>query len=316
MSKLHHIARARRLYERTREEHFALGAFNIDNQETLVAIMRAAAAKQSPVLIQLSAGEVDAIGLANARCLVDNYRHEFGVEAYLNLDHAPSVDAAKAGIDAGFEFIHIDFSQAKKDASLKEIIAATKEVVAYAKTTGALVESEPHYFGGSSNVHDEVIDYDTVRKTFTVPGEAKAFIEETGIDTYAVAIGNLHGTYPVPKQLDLDLLEAVVAAAPASSHFSLHGGSGTPEDQFEGAVARGISKININSDMRKAYRTALEQTLAANPREYAVVKLMPAVIDAVQAVVEAKIDCFNSAGKATSHGHITSHGPADQEAFN
>ncbi len=316
MSKLHHIAAARRLYQRTRDEHFALGAFNIDNQETLIAVMKAAAAKQSPVLVQLSAGEVDAIGLANARCLVDNYRIEFGVEAYLNLDHAPSVAAAKAGIDAGFEFIHIDFSQAKKDASLTEIIEATKEVVAYAKTTGALVESEPHYFGGSSNVHEEAIDYETIRQTFTVPSEAKEFIETTGIDTYAVAIGNLHGTYPVPKQLDLELLEQVVAAAPVGAHFSLHGGSGTPAEQFEGAVTRGISKVNINSDMRKVYRNILEKVLADNPHEYAVVKLMPTVIAAVQAVVEAKIDCFNSAGKSQSHGHVAAHGPVDQEAFN
>lgn len=316
MSKLHHIAAARALYQRTRGEHFALGAFNIDNQETLIAIMRAAAAKQSPVLVQLSAGEVDAIGLTNARCLVDNYRTEYGVEAYLNLDHAPSVAAAKAGIDAGFEFIHIDFSQAKKDASLAEIIAATKEVVEYAKTTGALVESEPHYFGGSSNVHTDAIDYDTIRQTFTVPSEAKAFITETGIDTYAVAIGNLHGTYPVPKQLDLELLAEIVAAAPAAAHFSLHGGSGTPAKQFEGAVTRGISKVNINSDMRKAYRMTLEKVLAANPTEYAIVKLMPEVIAAVQAVVESKIDSFGSAGKTTKHGHVAEHNSIDQEAFN
>src|SRR3569623_1482004 len=92
---------ARALYARTREEGFALGSFNIDNQETLVAVARAAAAKHSPALVQLSQGEADAIGLHNARCLVDYYRLEYGVEMYLNLDHSPSVEAAKAGIDAG-----------------------------------------------------------------------------------------------------------------------------------------------------------------------------------------------------------------------
>src|SRR5688572_21003408 len=131
--------KARALWKRTMDEHFAVGAFNIDNQETLLAIVRAAKAKNSPVLIELSHGEVEAMGLANARSLIDNYKKEFGIEAYLNLDHSPSVEAAKAGIDAGFEFIHIDLSQEKKDASLDEIIAATKEVVEYAKTTGALV---------------------------------------------------------------------------------------------------------------------------------------------------------------------------------
>jgi fructose-bisphosphate aldolase class II len=312
----HNYESARALYARTKSEHFAVGAFNIDNQETLIAVARAAAAKQSPVLVQLSQGEVDAIGLANARCLVDNLRLEHGVEMYINLDHSPSVDAAKAGIDAGFEFIHIDLSQAKKDATDEEIITATRAVVEYAKTTGALVEAEPHYFGGSSNVHEEAINYEEIKQWFTKPEEAKAFIDATGIDTYAVAIGNLHGTYPVPKQLDLPLLEQIVAACAPEAHFSLHGGSGTPDDDFRGAVARGISKININSDMRKVFRTKLEGVLAANPKEYAIVKLMPQVIEAVQAVVEAKIDSFGSATKTTASSAVAAAKPVDEEAFN
>jgi fructose-bisphosphate aldolase, class II len=312
---LHHIDAARQLYERTRKEHFALGAFNIDNQETLVAIVRAAVKLQSPAIIQLSQGEVDAIGLTNARCLVDNYRAEFGVELYLNLDHSPSVEAAKAGIDAGFEFIHIDFSQAKHDATEDEIIAATKEVVEYAKKTGALVESEPHYFGGSSNVHTEKIDYDEIKKTFTLPEAAHEFVKATGIDTFAVAIGNLHGTYPVPKQLDLKLLEEIVAVT-TDVHFSLHGGSGTPEEQFKGAVQRGISKVNINSDLRKAFRLALEHELNAHKKEFAVVKLMGPVIDAMQAVAESKIQAFGSAGKASGGHGTTQSGAVDEEAFN
>jgi fructose-bisphosphate aldolase class II len=312
------IAAARELYDRAKAEKFALGAFNIDDQSTLIAVCKAAAAKHAPVLVELSQGEADAIGLANARCLVDNYRAEYGIELFINLDHSPSVAAAKAGIDAGFEFIHIDFSQAKRDASLAEIIAATKEVVEYAKTTGAIVESEPHYFGGSSNVHEEAIDYEAIKKTFTKPEEAKEFIASTGIDTFAVAIGNLHGSYPVPKQLDLALLEQVVAASP-DTHFSLHGGSGTPDEQFRGAVERGISKVNINSDLRKAYRVALEKVLTDNPKEYAVVKLMPTVIEAVQAVVEARIDSFGSAGKsggAAGSAEAKADGPVDEEAFN
>ncbi|MBW4062013.1 class II fructose-bisphosphate aldolase [Candidatus Saccharibacteria bacterium] len=307
---------ARALYARTRTEKFALGAFNIDNQETLIAVCKAAAAKQAPVLVQASQGEVDAIGLHNIRCLVDNYRLEYGLEMYINLDHSPSVEAAKAGIDAGFEFIHIDFSQAKKDASDEEIVAATKEIVEYAKTTGALVESEPHYFGGGSNVFTEAFDYEEIKKWFTVPAEAKAFIEATGIDTYAVAIGNLHGTYPVPKILDLDLLTQIVAACPPEAHFSLHGGSGTPDDQFRGAVERGISKVNINSDLRKAFRTTLEKVLADNPKEFAIVKLMPSVIEAVQAVVESKIDSFGSAGKAAGAKAASTAKPIDEDAFN
>ena len=289
------IEAARALYARTLQEQFALGAFNMDNQETLIAIVRAAANKQAPVLVEVSNDEVQMLGLHNVRCLVDNYRQEYGIEMYLNLDHAPSVEAAKAGIDAGFEFIHIDVSQAKRDATEEEIIAATKAVVAYAKRTGALVESEPHYFGGSSNVHTEAIDYADMQRTFTTPEGARQFIAATGIDTFAVAIGNLHGLYPGPKQLDLALLERIRAAVPG--YLSLHGGSGTPEAQFRGAVARGISKININSELRQAYRTTLEAQLQAHPEQVAVVKLLGPVLDAVQAVVEQKLEVFGAAGK-------------------
>ena len=288
--------RARHLMQRTRQQHFAVGAFNIDNQETMIAICRAAQAKNSPVLVEVSDGEVKAMGLENVRDLVDNYKTEFGIEIYINLDHSPRVEACKKAIDAGYEFIHIDISQANHDATEEEIIAKTKEVVDYAKFTGALVESEPHYFGGSSNVHKEEINYDEIKKTFSTPEGAKAFVEATGIDTFAAAIGNLHGKYPVPKELDLDLLKAIREAIPCQ--ISLHGGSGTPIHFYEDAAKFGVSKININSDMRYAFRTTLEEALKGDPEEFTVVKLMDQVKDAVQKVVEEKIDAFGSAGKA------------------
>ncbi|OGL31081.1 ketose-bisphosphate aldolase [Candidatus Saccharibacteria bacterium RIFCSPHIGHO2_12_FULL_41_12] len=289
-------AKARELMTRATAEHFAVGAFNLDNQDTLKAVARAAVAKNSPVLVEVSQGEVDAIGLDNIRDVVDNYKQELGLEVYINLDHSPTVEACKAAIDAGFEFIHIDISQANKGASEDEIIAKTKEVVEYAKTTGALVESEPHYFGGSSNVHEEKIDFEEIKKTFSTPEGAKAFVDVTGIDTFAVAIGNLHGSYPVPKILDLALLSRVRAAI--NCNISLHGGSGTPGHYFRNAAVIGVTKININSDMRIAYRKTLEKVLKENPKEFAVVKLMDEVIGAVQDVVEDKIDMFGSAGKA------------------
>lgn len=292
----YNTAKARELMHRSRSEQFAVGAFNIDNQETLIAIVQAAQKTKSPVLVEVSDGEVKAIGLQNLRCLVDNYRQEYGVEMYINLDHSPSVEACKAAIDAGYEFIHIDISQANHDASEEEIIAKTKEVVEYAKFTGALVESEPHYFGGSSNVHKEAFDYDEIKKTFSTPEGAKHFVEATGIDTFAAAVGNLHGSYPVPKQLDLDLLTRVRDSI--ECQISLHGGSGTPGHFFEEAAKIGVSKININSDMRKAFRDTLVKALQENPNEYAVMKLMPDVVSAVQAVVEEKITIFGSSGKS------------------
>lgn len=276
---------------------WAFGAFNLDDQATLRAVCLAAQKQQAPVMVELSLGEANDIGHDIVRNMVDTFKTEYGVEMYINLDHSPSVADAKRGIDAGYEFIHIDISQANHDATDEQIIAATKEVVEYAKFTGALVESEPHYFGGSSNLHKEMFNYEEIKKTFSTPEGAKAFVEATGIDTFAAAIGNLHGKYPVPKQLDLALLKRIRKAI--DCNISLHGGSGTPGHYFRDAVKIGVTKVNINSDMRIAYREALERSLCDNPDEYAVAKLiMKDVIPAVQAVVEEKLKVFNSARKA------------------
>jgi fructose-bisphosphate aldolase class II len=290
--------RARQLMQRSRDQHFAVGAFNIDNQETLIAIARAAQKMNSPVMVEVSKNEANSIGLDNIRDMVDNYKKSFGIEMYINLDHSPTVEDCKRAIDAGYEFIHIDISQGNHNATEEEIINGTKEVVEYAKFTGALVEGEPHYFGGSSDVFTEAIDYEEIKKTFSTPEGAKAFIDATGIDTYAAAIGNLHGKYPVPKILDLELLQRIRDGIGQGPLLSLHGGSDTPLNYFEEAARIGVSKINVNSDLRYAFRTTLDKVLAENPNEYAVVKLMPAVYDAVQAVVEEKMGAFNSAGKA------------------
>lgn len=288
--------RARHLMQRSRQQHFAVGAFNVDNQDTMIAVARAAQALNSPVLVEITADEVKAMGVDNVRDMVDNYKVEYGIEIYINLDHSPTVEDAKRGIDAGFEFIHIDISTANHNATDEEIISATKEVVEYAKFTGALVESEPHYFGGSSNLHTEDIDYDEIKKTFSTPEGAKAFVDATGIDTFAAAVGNLHGKYPVPKQLDLELLQRIRDTL--TCQISLHGGSDTPLHFFEEAAKIGVSKVNVNSDLRFAFRKGLEKTLVDNPEQFAVVKIMEPVRQAVQAVIEEKINSLGSAGKA------------------
>jgi ketose-bisphosphate aldolase len=287
--------RARDLMDRSRAEGFAVGAFNVDNLETLLAIARAAQATAAPAFIEASASEVAVLGLANLRDIVDNLVDELGVELYLNLDHAPTVDAAVAAIDAGFELVHIDVSQADHHATDQTIVAATRQVVAHARTTGALVEGELRYLPGSSTVHHLPPDTEAVAAALSSPDTARAFVEATGIDTFAVGIGNLHGLYTQPKALDLDLLARIRAATDA--YLSLHGGSGTPDHTYTAAARDGISKINVNSDLRYTYRTTLEREFAAHPQEFATVKLIGPVIDALQAVVEAKIVAFGSAGR-------------------
>lgn len=289
--------KARARMAQARAEHWAFGAFNIDDEATLRAICLAAKAKNAPVMVEVSLGEANDIGHDVIRDMVDRFKAEYGIEMYINLDHSPSVVDAKRGIDAGYEFIHIDISQANHEASDGEIIAATREIVEYAKFTGALVEAEPHYFGGSSSLFKEAFDYDAIKATFSTPEGAKAFVEATAIDTFAAAVGNLHGKYPVPKELDLELLQRIRDAI--DCNISLHGGSGTPGHYFESAVKIGVTKINMNSDLRAAYREALDKSLAANPDEIAVAKLVAKdVIPVVQAVIEEKLAMFNSAGKA------------------
>ncbi len=283
--------------QRARSEHWAFGAFNLDDEPTLRAVALAAQHHKAPVLVEVSQGEVDDIGLDNVRDMVDNFKSQYGLEIYVNLDHSPSVDAAKAGIDAGFEFIHIDISQADHDATRDEIIERTKEVVEYAKFTGAIVEAEERYFFGSSNFHKENIDYEEVKKYNSKPDEVADFVQKTGIDTCAVQIGNLHGKYPVPKILDLELLNNIRNAI--NCNISLHGGSDTPGHYFIEAVKIGVSKVNINSDMRYVYRQTLDKVLKENPEEISVAKLISKdVVLAVSAVVEEKLQNFNSAGKA------------------
>jgi fructose-bisphosphate aldolase class II len=287
-------ARARSLMARSRAEGFAVGAFNVDNLETLLAIARAAQAMSAPAFIEASASEAAVLGLANLRAIVDNLNDELGVELYLNLDHAPTPDAAIAAIDAGFELVHIDVSQADNHASDDAIVAATRRVVAHARTTGALVEGELRYLPGSSTVHQLPPDAEAVAASLSSPDSARAFVQATGIDTFAVGIGNLHGLYTRPKALDLDLLARIRAAVDAC--LSLHGGSGIADDTYAAAARAGISKINVNSELRCTYRTALEREFASHPHEFATVKLVGPVIDALQAVVEAKITAFGSAG--------------------
>ena len=256
---------ARALFGQSRKEHFALGAFNLDNQETLVAVCRAAYNKKSPVLVEASKNEVDAMGLDNLRDLVNNYKSQYGLEMYINLDHSPTVKDAIEGIEAGFECIHIDIRQADHKDTREEIIAGTKEVVKAARLTGAMVEAEERYFMGSSNLHIEKINFEQLKKFATKPDEAVDFVTQTGIDTFAAQVGNLHGLYAVPKVLDLELLQSVREAI--SCNISLHGGSGTPAHYFVEAIKIGVGKININSDLRVAYRTTLEKVLRENKTE-------------------------------------------------
>ena len=283
----------RKTIELAQSEGWALGAFNVANVETLKAVAGAAAKLKAPIIVESSHGETEFLGPENLVDLVANFRQESGVPIFVNLDHAPTVEAAEEGIAAGYEMIHINAS----GLPYEENVAAAKKVADEAHEKGLLVEAELTPIMGTSAPHLlEPVEEEQAKSHYTDPEQAKDFVERTGIDTLAVSIGNVHGIYRTMPKLDLELLAKLRERLPC--FFSLHGGSGIPEDQIKGAIKTGrIVKINVNSELRIAYRAALEEQLKASD-EVAVYKFMPQVIEAVQKVVEEKISLFGSAGKA------------------
>lgn len=279
---------AREWLNKAREEKFAIGAFNVGNLETFEAIVAAAKNKKSPVLVESSSGETKYIGAHTLVALVKLAREREGVPIFLNLDHSPSLAEAMVGVEAGFDLIHFDGSKLPYDANLSTM----KTVVQKAREKNLMTEGELENITGSSEVHKDAMP----EIIYSDPTRDKKFVEETGIDTFAVSIGNVHGLYSQPKKLKFDLLAELRKAM--TCHFSLHGSSGISDEQIKEAIPHGIVKININTEMRQAYRDTLEKVLAEHEGEYALYKIMPDVIGAVQEVVERKMDVFGSSGRA------------------
>lgn len=160
------------------------------------------------------------------------------------------------------------------------------------------MEAEIDHIAGASEVHKEQITIEEIKAGFTNPARAKKFVDETGIDIYAAFFGNVHGVFPVQPKVDLELLKQIRGAIPGT-FLSMHGGSGISDEEVRQAIQVGrIAKVNINTELRQAFRTSLEKVYRENPDEYAIYEIMPDVISGVQQVVEHKIDIFGSAGKA------------------
>ena len=285
---------AREWFKKAQSEGFAIGAFNVDNVDIFKAVCIAGKNKKSPVMLEFSQGEVGYFGLKNIVDLIINAREEYGIPILLNLDHSKSVEDCIAAIDqAGFDDVHFDGSDLPYEKNVEE----TKKVVDSAHKKGLLVEAEIDKIAGSSDIHDEEIDIKLLEQSYTDPQKAAKFVKETGVDMLATAFGNVHGTFPVQPDLDVNLLSKIREAVP-SCFLSLHGSSGIPAEQVKTAINVGkMVKVNLNTELRVAYREAIGEELSENPEEYASYKLSGDVIMAVAAVVEAKIDVFGSAGK-------------------
>lgn len=285
--------KAKEWLEKAKREKFAIGAFNVGNLETFKAIIQGAANKKSPVIIETSPGETDWLGEDNIVDLARNFFQDYKIPVLINLDHAQTLAECVFAIEAGFDLIHFDGSK----LPLEENIKIAKEVVELAHQKGIVVEGEMDHIVGSSEVHSGSAADEMKNIPMTDPEKAAQFVSETGIDILAAFFGNVHGVFiGGGENLDLDVLERLAKALP-DTYFSLHGGSGIPLDQVKEAVERGIVKVNINTEMRQAFRENMKKVLEDNPEEYAMYKVEGPIVDAIQKIVEEKIEIFGSSGK-------------------
>lgn len=274
------------------EHKVAVGHFNISDSTQFNAIVDAASKLALPVIIGVSEGEKNFIGMHNAVALARAAREQ-GREVYLNLDHGHSVEDCKEAVDAGFDSVMFDGSK----LSLEENLSKTREVVEYARqhrgSTSVLVEGELGYIGSSSKMLDAVPE--DVEDVMTTKEQAKGFVEATGIDLLAPSVGNLHGMLKGRANPAIDIARIVeIAQVVPNTVLVLHGGSGLSDEDFTQAIASGINAVHINTEIRRAYRKGIEQALVSDPDQVAPYKYLNSGRDAVSEVVKSRLQLFNN----------------------
>jgi fructose-bisphosphate aldolase, class II len=277
--------------QQAQRNRVALGHFNFSELAALKAVVTAARELNVPVVVGVSEGERDFLGLRQAAALVNAYRDEFSYPIFLNADHTHSLARAEEAARAGFDMIVFD----RSSLPLEQNIAETKAAVEAVKSIrpAMLVEGEVGYIGTSS----EILDKTPEGLALTTPEEAKQFVAATRVDLFSPAVGNMHGMLAsmvagnTRKRLDIPRIAAIKQAT--SAFLTLHGGSGTDDEDFRKAIQAGINMIHINTELRVAWRRALESSLALKPNGVAPYKLLPPVIDAVKQVVRARLLVFN-----------------------
>ncbi len=270
----------------------ALGHFNISNLEGLWAVFRAAQKLDLPVVIGVSEGERDFIGVPQAVALVKSIREEFNYPIFLNADHTYSFEKVKEAVDAGFDSVIFDGAQ----LSFEENIKLTKKCVEYAKKVNPaiLVEGELGYIGTSSKLLDAVPEgVVTSGAGLTSPEDAAKFVKETGVDLFAPAVGNVHGMMKVGHDPRLDIKRIAEIRKAAGVPLVLHGGSGTVDEDFTAAIKVGIAIVHINTELRVAFKKALELSLQKNPEEIAPYKFMKDSLKAMEKATSDRLLLFS-----------------------
>jgi fructose-bisphosphate aldolase, class II len=283
---------------RLQKEGAAIGHFNVADQVLLKAVIAAAAETKLPVFIGASEGEREFFGARQLAALVKSQREESDVPTFLDADHTHSLAKAIEAAKAGFDAVVIDFSA----LPFEENVARTQEAVQAIKAVNPaiLAEGEIGNIGTGSEIH-ETAQGD---RTLSTPEEARQFVEATGIDILAPAVGNMHGMLKsmvqgkTKKHLDLERIAEIKQAA--GVFLTLHGGSGTDDEHFRKAIAAGINIIHINTELRVAWRRSLGESLAKDPNEVVPYKILRPVVDSVKQVVSSRLRLFHGEPVSTS----------------
>ena len=288
----------REILKNAQAGRYALGAFNFSTAEILKAIVAAARELNSPIIVATSENEAEFFGMREAAALVDAWRHGSKLPIILNLDHGKNLETIKKAIAAGYNAIHFDGS----GLSYEQNLTQTNSVVKYIRQVETtfdrqiIVEGELGYLRGSSSVHNEKLEIKP--GDLTSPEQARDFIERTGVDSLAVVIGNAHGVFAAGEEkLHLDRLAEINKAVGDKVFLVLHGGSGIPTPDIKKAVGLGIVKINVNTELRIAYRKGIDEELKESPQETTPYKILEGSFEGVKKVVAEKIKLFGSEGK-------------------
>lgn len=273
-----------------RENKFAIPAFNISSFEMFKAVIACTERLQAPVIIEIHPDELSFIGdeLVN---LIKMYAYKASVPVVLHLDHGGCLQDTLRAMQCGFTSVMIDGSSLSYEENLKQ----TKEVVKIAHALHISVEAELGTIGNTGLSFEG----GTSEITYTDPIQAKAFVEESGIDSLAVAIGTAHGLYPKDFKPELNLKLLDVIQREIKIPLVLHGGSGNPDEEVEQSVELGVCKVNISSDIKSAYFTRMKEYMSANPTAYEPNAIFPVCMEAVEEVVEHKLKLLHTIGKAS-----------------
>ncbi len=300
------------MFEKALKSDYAVGAFNVNNMEIIQGIVEAAQEEKAPLILQVSAGARKYAKPAYLVKLVEAAIIDTGLDIALHLDHGEDFDICKKCVDDGFTSVMIDGSK----HPFEENIRLTKEVVEYAHSKGVSVEAE---LGKLAGIEDN-INVDARNATFTVPEEAAEFVEKTGVDSLAVAIGTSHGAYKFKGEpyLDFERLKEIHKLIP-DTPLVLHGAStvlpefvskcneyggdipgaqGVPEDMIRTATKYGVCKVNIDTDLRLAMTAEIRKHFVENPADFDPRKYLGPARDAIRRMVQHKIkNVLNASGK-------------------